>query len=497
MKIAIIIVFLTIVLLTLISSGLADSKKISHSPIIDASIWTVRESGCQGDYTETWTRRPGTNTFDMSWDGSKDVADISYSGNEVTVSRRGNHGTYTGTISPDGMSISDGTATWYMSCEEWSATIDVNKEKSGSQVSEKSRPPKQEVPVKEQKSASEWNKEGVAHFNKEEYDQAIKCLREAIRLDPENSHYWYNLGTSLSYKDFDGNYEEALRCFSESVGIDPHNAKAWYNLGTIIYKMEPDNTYSSISAYEKCIAEDPNYVSAWIGISKAYKTAGNYTGALKSLRKVTGLQPNNGWAWNEKGKIYDSLDDRWSAISNYNQALKININDADAWFDKGYDLIQLKQFDAALEAYDNYTKMRPNDPRGWLNKGVAIGSHLKYDEAIKAYDEAIRLDPKYADAWQAKGLTLDYQGKYDEAIKCYDEAIRQNPNEVDAWTNKGFTLFNQGKYDDSINTFDEAIRLDPNNADAWHNKGAALNALGRTAEADAAYAKAKELVYRG
>ena len=75
MKIAIIIVFLTIVLITLISSGLADSKKISHPPIIDASIWTVRESGCQGKYTETWTRRPGTKTFDMSWGGSKDVAD--------------------------------------------------------------------------------------------------------------------------------------------------------------------------------------------------------------------------------------------------------------------------------------------------------------------------------------------------------------------------------------------------------------------------------------
>ena len=45
--------------------------------------------------------------------------------------------------------------------------------------------------------------------------------------------------------------------------------------------------------------------------------------------------------------------------------------------------------------------------------------------------------------------------------------------------------------------YDEAIRLDPNDSNAWYNKGNALKALGRTVEADAAFAKANELGYKG
>jgi len=43
---------------------------------------------------------------------------------------------------------------------------------------------------------------------------------------------------------------------------------------------------------------------------------------------------------------------------------------------------------------------------------------------------------------------------------------------------------------------DRATELDPKFAAAWKVKGDALRALGRNTEADAAYAKARELGYR-
>jgi Flp pilus assembly protein TadD len=39
-------------------------------------------------------------------------------------------------------------------------------------------------------------------------------------------------------------------------------------------------------------------------------------------------------------------------------------------------------------------------------------------------------------------------------------------------------------------------RLEPMGAQTWYRKGIALQALGRISEADAAFAKAKELGYR-
>jgi Flp pilus assembly protein TadD len=65
------------------------------------------------------------------------------------------------------------------------------------------------------------------------------------------------------------------------------------------------------------------------------------------------------------------------------------------------------------------------------------------------------------------------------------------------WFSKGLALAKQSKYYEAIKTCDESIRLDPNHALAWYAKGIVLEALGRTSEAKAAKAKAKELGYKG
>jgi Flp pilus assembly protein TadD len=76
-------------------------------------------------------------------------------------------------------------------------------------------------------------------------------------------------------------------------------------------------------------------------------------------------------------------------------------------------------------------------------------------------------------------------------------ATEDNPQDAKGWYTKGYNLARQGKYDEAIENYDEAIRLDPQYANAWYAKGYALRLLGRTTEADAAFAKAKELGYTG
>lgn len=56
---------------------------------------------------------------------------------------------------------------------------------------------------------------------------------------------------------------------------------------------------------------------------------------------------------------------------------------------------------------------------------------------------------------------------------------------------------NQGKYEEAIQCYDIAIMLNPNFGQAYYDKALALKALGRITEADAAFAKAKDLGYTG
>jgi Flp pilus assembly protein TadD len=49
----------------------------------------------------------------------------------------------------------------------------------------------------------------------------------------------------------------------------------------------------------------------------------------------------------------------------------------------------------------------------------------------------------------------------------------------------------------TTNAFDKTIKLNPKDAEAWNNKGLALKFLGHSAESDVAFAKARELGYKG
>ena len=202
-----------------------------------------------------------------------------------------------------------------------------------------------------------------------------------------------------------------------------------------------------------------------------------------------------GYAWYKEG--YD-LDDRGNysdAIQALDQAIKLDPQNENTWSEEGFAYNSLPEYFNGLQACNRALELDPNLTIAWNNKGWALCGLSNYTEALQACNRALELDPNLAIAWYNKGVALEGLGKQEYAIKAYDEAIRLDPNDAEVWTNKGVTLDNQRKYDEAIKAYDEAIRIDPNDASAWNNKGGALKSLGRTAEADAAFAKAKELGY--
>ena len=69
----------------------------------------------------------------------------------------------------------------------------------------------------------------------------------------------------------------------------------------------------------------------------------------------------------------------------------------------------------------------------------------------------------------------------------------QGQQTAEEWTNKGLDYAIEGKYVQAIQCYDEAIRINPDYALAWYTKGEALRATGDSVNADAAFARAREL----
>ena len=78
----------------------------------------------------------------------------------------------------------------------------------------------------------EYNK-GIDFFKREDWDVAIACYSEAIRLKPDYADAYYNRGIAYSKK---GESDAAIKDFSEAIRLKPDDATAYYNRGNAYSK---------------------------------------------------------------------------------------------------------------------------------------------------------------------------------------------------------------------------------------------------------------------
>jgi len=274
----------------------------------------------------------------------------------------------------------------------------------------------------------------------------------------QKSDYWYKRGLGSSST---GAFKDALQSYDKALQIDPRNADAWcgkaYALRSLsLSEHDPANYNESLNAYDKAIEL--------------------YDNALWANPKDVNVWYYKGLALSNKA---DTLED----------ATALNIS--------GYKGDATMYYEEAIQAYENATYINPKYLTAWKNEGNILYSLGRYNESLQAYDKAIEIDPKYGLALFGKGLALYRLNKCNESVQAYDGALETLPKNAAIWCNKGNALISLGLYDTALKCLDQAIKLNQSYAEAWHYKGVAFKKQGFEFEANAAFAKARDLGYNG
>ena len=69
----------------------------------------------------------------------------------------------------------------------------------------------------------DWFKEGNTNYDRKDYEKAIACYDQAIRLDPHLPGVWCNKGMALCRLE---KYQVAIIAFDKSLELDPHYERA-------------------------------------------------------------------------------------------------------------------------------------------------------------------------------------------------------------------------------------------------------------------------------
>lgn len=244
-------------------------------------------------------------------------------------------------------------------------------------------------------------------------------------------------------------------------------------------------------------------------LSRTFPEVIKQSNGFKSL-SYAGILTDIGRALNNQSK-FDK------AIQCFNKAIKDDPNNAATWCYKGDSLYGLFKYGDAIKAYDEAIRIDPNLNIAQINRGYALKELDRDTESKKQRDKVSQSHPfsileilqnmsksyttprnqepqiNSADGWYNQGFVLLGQGRYEAAIQCFDRAITMNPNYAIAWNDRGVAYVELGNYNEALKCFNRALEIKPASA-IWVNKGLALTKLNRYIEANAAFAKANELV---
>ena len=147
------------------------------------------------------------------------------------------------------------------------------------------RPPDAPVPVAvAPATADQWLARAL-QLEERDPVAAIDAYRRSLRLRPECSEAWINLGRMFAES---GDPEAARDCFASAIDLDPADATAFYNLGVIA--QDSGKEEDAIASYRRALELDPRLAEAHYNLATLFDQSGDSRAAIRHIneyRKLT------------------------------------------------------------------------------------------------------------------------------------------------------------------------------------------------------------------
>jgi tetratricopeptide (TPR) repeat protein len=285
-------------------------------------------------------------------------------------------------------------------------------------------------------------------------DEALNAVREAIRLNPDNSNYYCNLGEMERQA---GHLDAAANALNRAIAIDPDCVQAHNNMGIVQYDRR------------------------------------EFSGAADSYRKAIALKPDHAEAYNNLGNALRALGQPNEAIVEYENAIEHRENYAEAYNNMGVMLREMQKFDEAEMAFRRAVGFRPNYIDATNNLANLLIFHKRYDDALRLLGDLLRVHPKDPQTLVNVARTQLMRGSNQQAEGAVTALLKEDPDNIDALNLYGQICHETDRFDEALKSFEHVLSLRPDDLEALNFYGIILKSVGRLDDARNAFIKALEI----
>ncbi len=159
----------------------------------------------------------------------------------------------------------------------------------------------------------------TAHFQLQQYDQAAAVYRQICEIDHGDLTAKSNLGSALAKAK---KYADALIVFDEVLDVEPENATALSGRSWMLYRTQ--RLTESINGFRQAIELGDDDREAWLGLSNALSSMGQFGESQNILEKIFAEDPSDVGITNDFGVcMYHQLKHE-EAIHWFEKALEMD-----------------------------------------------------------------------------------------------------------------------------------------------------------------------------
>jgi len=278
-----------------------------------------------------------------------------------------------------------------------------------------------------------------------------------------------------------GHADEAERCYRAALALEPEHFKALQHLGAIA--VDRGDFAGAAALFEKAAHLNPADPVVFYQLASSLVELERYGEALAAFDAAIALKSDVPRLHAGRGGVLHALQRTDEAIAAYDAALALRPNDALTLSNRAAALQLAGRNEAALRDIERSLALRPDDPKSLVQRAVIRLDRSETDKALADFEHALRLQPDNTEIAMQLGAVLMKCNGTVRAIEVYSEVVARDRSNVDAFAGRGGAYYLLHRHDQAIADFDAALALEPQSATHCYNRANALAGLNRHEEA--------------
>jgi len=268
---------------------------------------------------------------------------------------------------------------------------------------------------------------GIIYRDTGQYEDAIKELKQALQLDPEN--YDATLELATAYEEVE-KFTEAEEKYKEAIKLRERDWRGCANLGIFYYY---NARYAEAEEMFLKVTElSPGDISGYNYLGATYIKMERREEAAAMFKKSLAIKAND-VAFNNLGHIYFFQGLYADAMTMFEEAIKFGEDDYAIWgnladarrYTPGYSEKALEAYQRAIQLAEEQLAVNPNDALIRSRLAAYFAKSGNYKKALDEISRALNLKPNDVEILLKSVLVYELSKQRDHALKAFQEYIER------------------------------------------------------------------------